>query len=101
MKFRRPLPTTAAIAAVAVLGLGACTSQPSARRVTEDMIESLDVDQTVKDCMFAVVDGYTEDELETMGAENEQFNSAEPDLENVTPEFREFNDKLHTCDADE
>ena len=100
MEFRRPLPTTAAVAAVAVFGLGACTSQPSARRVTEDIIESLDVDQGVKDCMFAVVDRYTDDQLEQMGEENPQFNSAQPDLDGVTPQFRAYYDELQACDAD-
>ncbi len=99
MKSRRSL--TAAVAVVAVLGLGACTGgNPSARRLTEDMIESLDVDQSIKDCMYAVVDGYTEDELEQMGEENPQFNSAEPDLDNVTPAFREFNEKLEACNEE-
>jgi hypothetical protein len=99
VKSRRSL--TAAVAVVAVLGLGACAGgQPGARRLTEDMIESLDVDQSVKDCMYAVVDTYTEDELEQMGEENPQFNSAEPDLDNATPAFRQFSEDLSSCDEE-
>jgi hypothetical protein len=98
VKSRRSL--TAAVAVVAVLGLGACAGgQPGARRLTEDMIESLDADQSVKDCMYAVVDTYTEDELEQMGEENPQFNSADPDLESATPEFRELYESMESCET--
>ena len=83
-----------------MLGLGACTSQPSARRVMEDLIESLDADDGVKDCMVRVVDDYTDEELDQMGEENPQFNSAQPDLDGVTPQFRAYYDELQACDAD-
>ena len=82
-----------------MLGLGACTSQPSARRVMEDLIESLDADDGVKDCMVRVVDDYTDEELDQMGEENPQFNSADPDLESATPQFRELYESMESCET--
>jgi hypothetical protein len=100
VKARRPsVLASATIALLAVAGLGACTSEPSVKRVTEDVIESLDVDAAVRDCMLEVVDGYTNEELEAMGVENADFTSTNPDVEGASPEFQEFVNALGDCNA--
>lgn len=53
-----------AAVAVAVLGLTACVSTPSAKRVALDVVETLDVSDSVKACMRDVIDEYDADELE-------------------------------------
>ena len=51
-----------AVAAVAVLGLSACDSQPSARRVAEDLVKTLTDDPEVQQCMLDVIEEYDETE---------------------------------------
>jgi hypothetical protein len=99
VKSRRP-PSGALAAAVAMLGLVACTSQPSVRSVVNSSIETLDTTQATKDCMLGVVEGYTDDELLQMSSENPGFNSADPDLTNATPQFQEYTAALAACDTD-
>jgi hypothetical protein len=100
VKFRRPLPATAAVAAVAVLGLGACSNEPSPRSVVNGVIDSLDADDATKECMHDVVESYTDEQLEQMSADNPGFNSANPDLTDATPEFQDYLDALEACTAD-
>ena len=58
----------AAVAVVAALGFAACDSQPSAKRVAEDLVNTLAADDPeVRDCMLEKIDGYTKDELEDIG----------------------------------
>lgn len=58
----------AAILALAVLGVAACESQPSAKRVAEDLIDSLDgVTDEQRACMLDKLDGYTKSELDEIG----------------------------------
>ncbi len=100
MKSRRSPALSLAVAALAVVGLGACTSTPSAKRVTLDVIESLEgIDDTARDCMLEVVERYTNEELEKLGEENPNFTSLDANLDNVTPEFREFSEALQACNA--
>jgi hypothetical protein len=49
---------------VAVGGLTACNSTPSARRVALDVIDTLPVSETVKECMRVKVEAYPESDLE-------------------------------------
>ena len=48
----------------AIGGLSACNSTPSARRVALDVIDTLDVTDSVKECMRTKVEAYTQDEIE-------------------------------------
>jgi uncharacterized lipoprotein len=67
-----------AVAAVAVLGLSACDSQPSAKRVAEDLVKTLTEDPAEQQCMLDVIDDYDEEyDLAQLGddAENGDLNS--------------------------
>ena len=69
-----------AIALVSVFGLAACTSDPGARRVAEDIIEAEfergTISEAEKDCMFDVLEeDYTEGDLETIAG---QIDNADP-----------------------
>lgn len=101
MKSRRSsVLASATVAVLAVAGLGACTSSPSAKRVTRDMIESLqELDDTTRDCMLEVVDGYSNEQLEDIGAENANFTSMDGNLSNSSPEFQEFVEALRDCNT--
>ncbi len=52
------------IVLAAIGGLTACNSTPSARRVALDVIETLPVSESVKECMRVKVEGYDQDTLE-------------------------------------
>lgn len=45
----------------------ACESQPSAKRVAEDIINTLATTDEERDCMLDILDGYTQDELDDIG----------------------------------
>jgi hypothetical protein len=50
---------------VAMGGLAACNSTPSAKRVALDVIDTLDnLSETERECMRVKVEGYSEDEIE-------------------------------------
>jgi len=86
-----------ALAALAVVGLASCTSLPSNRTVTEEMIETLEgVSQDVKDCMSAKLENYTDDELEQIGDQNPDFTSMDPTM-TMTPELQAFITDLSEC----
>jgi hypothetical protein len=65
VRTRQPL-RAALVAVVAIAGLAACTSTPSARRVALDVIETLDADESVKECMRGKVEAYSQDELQAI-----------------------------------
>lgn len=75
---RRSLSNTLVIGVVAVLGVSACTSDPSAKRVAQDLVNTVAADQpTVKKCMLDVIDKYDDQYgLEKLG-ENAQNGNAE------------------------
>ena len=96
---RRSLATTLAIGLVAVLGVTACESDPSAKRVAQDLVKTLTIDHPeIQECMLDVIDGYTESELEDIGndaldgdaasqaAANEALDKFEADLAECDPE---------------
>ena len=65
---RRSLANTFAIGLVAVVGFTACESDPSAKRVAEDIVKTETADEPeVQECMLEVIDGYTESELQDLG----------------------------------
>ncbi len=77
---RRPRPLLVASILVAALGVSACESDPSAKRVAEDLVKTLTLDQPeVRECMLDVLDGYTKDELERIGndADEDETDEAE------------------------
>lgn len=83
-----------------MLALTGCTSDPNAKAVTRDVIEQLaDVDEAAKTCMLEVVDGYSADELKSMGTDdaNADFTSADPDLAGRSDAFAEFVEQLQAC----
>lgn len=62
----------AAVALVALVGLSACTSDPSAKRVAQDLVNTITMEpggggEKVRDCMLEVIDGYSTEELEAIG----------------------------------
>ena len=63
-----------ALAALAVGGvglLGACTSNPSAKAVAKDIVQSLpDLSETEQQCMLETIDSMPESELEALGEAN-------------------------------
>jgi len=98
----RSTPWVAAVACVAVLGLGACTSTPSNKAVTRDVIESLEetggIDAAAKECMLEKVNDMSNDELNAIGSTDEAFNSADPSaLENTSPELQDLITDLRSC----
>ncbi len=58
------------LAAIAVLSLTACDSDPSARRVSQDIIntaaEDGDLTDAQRDCMLDRLDSYSDDDLEAI-----------------------------------
>lgn len=57
-----------ALILVAGLGVAACNSDPSARRVAEDIINTLADPGAVRDCMLDKLDEYSDDELDEITA---------------------------------
>jgi uncharacterized lipoprotein len=58
---RRPLATAAAVALVAVLA--ACTSDPSPKRVAQDLVRTEAKSERQETCMLGVIDDYDLNEL--------------------------------------
>jgi hypothetical protein len=99
VRFARP----AVVAIAAVLGFGACTSQPSAKAVAQDYVESIpDLSETERQCMLDKLDNYTSDELEAIGDANLTVDWDQPSAAAVasgTPELQKLVDDLGTCMA--
>ena len=103
MRNARRSPLTAiAVAVVAVIGLGACTSQPSAKAVVKDVIQGIDgLSETERTCMLDHVDEYSEDELKVIGEANESVDFSAPDAVDTqgTEAFQKFVADLNGCMA--
>lgn len=100
MKLRPSTPAPLAVALIVMLGLGACTSNPSTKAVTRDIIETLeDVDAADKQCMVDKIDeDYTNDQLDAIGDANIDFNSARPATVDAADEdMQAFIDDLRSC----
>jgi hypothetical protein len=74
---RRRRVVSACIAAVALGALSACSSQPGNRRVVADVIGSLQLPAAQEACMLDKLEGYTDDELDAIARENENWDPAE------------------------
>ena len=79
---RRPLVNIAVIALVAVFGVSSCSSDPSARRIAEDIVKTETQDQPeVQDCMLKVIADYDDEfDLNDLGndAKSENRDVADP-----------------------
>jgi hypothetical protein len=68
------------LAVLALGALSACSSQPGNRRVVSDVIESLEaggyLDTAEEACMLDKLDGYTDDELDDIASDNENWDPA-------------------------
>jgi hypothetical protein len=91
---RRPFVNTLAIGLIAVLGVSACTSDPSAERVAEDLVKTLTLGHPeIEECMLDVVEDY---DLNDLGekANNENSEISGPAL----AELDRFEADLVACD---
>jgi hypothetical protein len=90
------LATPLAVGLLAVLGVSACTSDPSAQRVAEDLVRTLTADHPeIQECMLEVVEGY---DLNTLGddatSDNDEISGpAEAELD-------QFEADLVACDPE-
>ncbi len=85
-----------AVGLIAVLGVSACTSDPSAQRVAEDLVRTLAQDfPEIEECMLEVVGSY---DLNDIGdnARNENPEISGP----AQAELAEFEADLAACDPD-
>jgi hypothetical protein len=73
---RRRRVVSACVAVVALGALSACQSQPGNRRVVRDVIESLQLPAAEEACMLERLEGYTDDQLDDIAAENENWDPA-------------------------
>jgi hypothetical protein len=91
---------SAALALVAVLGVAACSSTPSAKAVAEDYIESIpNLTDGQRQCMLEKLDTYSDETLTSIGDANldVDFDDQSAAATQTTPEFREFVDDLAEC----
>ena len=58
----------AGLVVVVSLGITACDSQPSVRRVAEDLVNTLTEPGPKRDCMLDKLDDYTNDQLKEITA---------------------------------
>jgi hypothetical protein len=93
---RRPLVNTLAIGMVAVLGLSACTSDPSAERVAEDLVKTLTQDHPeIEECMLGVLEEYDLNDLgEKANSENAEISGP------ALAELDRFEADLVACDPE-
>ena len=90
------------VAAVAVLGLVACTSNPGAKTVAQDVVDGLtedgDVTASQQQCLQQKLDGYSDDELSAIAAGNEDLDYGPNfDLATATQPFQDFVANLQEC----
>ncbi len=81
---------------VAVLGVSACTSDPSAQRVAEDIVKTEAGDfPEIEECMLDVVGDYDLNELGDQANSGDAEASAAADAE-----LEEFEAALQACDPE-
>jgi hypothetical protein len=92
----RSITRTLAIAAVAVFGVTACTSDPSAERVAQDLVST----QTqgfpdIEECMLGVIDDYDLNDLgDNANSDNAEISGP------ATAELELFEADLVACDPE-
>ena len=82
---------------IAAVGVTACTSQPSAKRVAEDLINTLAETDEERECMLAKVDAYSKDELQDIGDDAENGDEAAKAAANA--ELDKLQAELESCRA--
>jgi len=82
------------VALVAVLGLSACQTDPSARRVAQDLVKTLADTPEEEECMLDVIDEY---DLDALGADADDGDQAEQAEANA--ELARFEADLVDCQA--
>ena len=90
MKSRRTLRAVA-VALVALVGLSACASTPSAKRIALDSVETLDVAEPVKACMRDAIEEYDQEQLQQIAELADAGNS-----EGIA-ELARFEASLRSC----
>jgi hypothetical protein len=93
---RRPFVNVLALGVVAVFGVSACTSDPSPRRVAQDLVNTVAQDEPeIRDCMLKVIDTY---DLNDLGdkATSENADVSAPAL----AELDQFEADLVGCDPE-
>ena len=85
-----------ALGIIAVLGVSACTSDPSAQRVAEDLVRTVAQGYPdIEACMLDVVDSY---DLNDLG---DKANSENPEISDLAQaELDKFSVDLAACDPD-
>ena len=90
------LAKSLALGLTVVLGASACTSDPSAQRVAEDLVRTLTQDHPdIQECMLGVVDSYNLNELGS-DANNENPEISGPAI----AELDQFETELAACDPE-
>ena len=81
------------MALVAAFGVAACESSPSARRVAEDLVNTMAADDpVVRDCMLAIIEtDYPDDTLDKIG---EGVEDGDPE---AIAALEEFESALSSC----
>jgi hypothetical protein len=97
VKTSRPsLTATAAVVLVAMFGITACNSDPSAKRVAQDLVRTLTQDDPeARECMLEVINGYSEDDLEDIGNDAREGDQAEQAAANEA--LAQFQADLEAC----
>ncbi len=92
----RSLAQTFAVAMVAVLGVSSCSSDPSARRVAQDLVRTQTQDHPdIQECMLAVIEDY---DLNGLG---EDANNENPEISGpALAELESFEADLVACDPE-
>lgn len=83
-----------AVSSVALVA-SACTSDPSAKRVAEDLINTLAETDAERECMLEILDGYSQDELEDIGNDANGGDDAEQAAAQV--QLDELEARLSSC----
>jgi len=88
---------------VSLLLVTACSSTPSSKRVALDIVETMEISDTQKQCLREKIDGYDDAQLEAIGnaEENKALDFTDGNaLDSATPELRAFVEDLRGCTAD-
>jgi hypothetical protein len=80
---------------IATLGVTACSSKPSAKRVAEDLINTLAETDEERVCMLEKVDAYSKDELDQIGDDAENGDEAAKAAANA--ELDKLQAELESC----
>jgi hypothetical protein len=90
---------------LALGSLSACSSTPSNRRVVSDVIESLeaagDLDEEQEACMLDRLEGYSDDQLDAIAEENENWDPAAGSPVEASPSMRQFIADFADCTGEQ